>query len=290
MRMHIDEVDIDVPLVRRLVATQFPEWADLPVEPVASAGTDNAMFRLGADLAVRMPRIPGAADNVAVEQKWLPRLAERLPVAVPTPVGAGRPGPGYPWSWSVCRWLPGHNPTSASARLADDLAAFVTALRDLDASDAPRSGRCVPLADRDDPTRAAIAASHDLIDTTAATAVWEEALRLPEWPGPPTLAHTDLSPGNVLVEAGRLTAVIDWSGVGAGDPTVDLVVAWNLLPASARPAFRQALAPDEDTWRRGRGWALSIALIQLPYYQHTNPTLAENSRHVIAEVLADRSV
>jgi aminoglycoside phosphotransferase (APT) family kinase protein len=146
-----------------------------------------------------------------------------------------------------------------------------------------------PLATWDEPTRAAIAASHDLIDTTAVTAVWEEALRLPEWQGPPTLAHTDLSPGNVLVEAGRLAAVIDWSCVGAGDPTVDLVVAWNLLPASARPAFRAALAPDEDTWLRGRGWALSIALIQLPYYQHTNPPLAKNSRHVIAEVLADRS-
>jgi len=287
--MHADEADIDVPLVRRLVATQFPAWADLPVEPVASAGTDNAMFRLGADLAVRLPRIADAANAIAVEQEWLPLLAGRLPVAVPTPVGAGRPADGYPWPWSVCRWLPGENPVAGGPTPAEDLAAVVTALRGIDPADAPRSGRGVPLATRDAPTRAAIEASHGLVDTAAATTVWEETLRLPEWQGPPTWAHTDLSPGNVLVADGRLTAVIDWSCAGVGDPTVDLVVAWNLLPATARPTFRAALAVADDTWLRGRGWALSIALIQLPYYQHTNPALAANSRHVITEVLADAS-
>ncbi len=286
-KMHADEADIDVPLVRRLVAAQFPDWADLPVEPVASAGTDNAMFRLGADLAVRLPRIAGAVRTIAVEQEWLPRLAGRLPVAVPMPVGAGVPADGYPWPWSICRWLPGENPSTGGPGLAKELAAVVTALRGIDPAGAPRSGRGVPLATRDAPTRAAIEASTGLIDVDAVTAVWEDTLRLPEWQGPPTWAHTDLSPGNVLVADGRLTAVIDWSIAGVGDPTVDLIVAWNLLPATARPTFRAALAVDDDTWLRGRGWALSISLIQLPYYQHTNPVLAENSRHVIREVLAD---
>lgn len=287
--MHADEVDIDEALVRRLVAEQFPAWADLPVEPVTSSGTDNAMFRLGDELAVRMPRIGGAARSVTAEQKWVPWLAPHLPVAVPAPVGIGTPTDDFRYPWTVCQWLPGVNPTvhETKPELATDLAAFVRQLRDVDPAGAPAGGRGVPLASRDEPTRAAIAASEGLVDTAAVTAVWDDALRIPPWTGPPTWAHGDLSPGNLLVRDGRLTAVIDWSGAGVGDPTVDLVVAWNLLPAADRPVFRAALGVDDDTWRRGRAWALSIAMIQLPYYQHTNIPLAANSRHVIAEVLAD---
>jgi aminoglycoside phosphotransferase (APT) family kinase protein len=287
--MHADEVDIDEALVRRLVAEQFPAWADLPVEPVTSSGTDNAMFRLGDDLAVRLPRMGGAARNVTAERTWVPRLAPHLPVAVPEPVGVGTPTDEYRYPWTVCRWLPGVNPEvhDTKPELAADLAAFVTALRKVDPADAPASGRGMPLATRDEPTRAAIAASEGLVDTAAVTAVWDDALRVPPWTGPPTWAHADLSPGNLLVRDGRLAAVIDWGGAGVGDPTVDLVIAWNLLPAADRPAFRAALGVDDDTWRRGQGWALSIAMIQLPYYQHTNLPLAANSRHVIAQVLAD---
>jgi aminoglycoside phosphotransferase (APT) family kinase protein len=290
VRMHADEADIDTTLVRRLVAGQFPAWADLPVAPVASSGTDNAMYRLGDDLAVRLPRIPAAAGNVAAEQRWVPLLAPHLPVAVPAPVGSGTPAEDYPHPWSVCHWLPGANPAvddlAEPDRLAEDLAAFVTALRRVDPTGAPKTTRGVPLATRDAPTRAAIAASDGLVDIAAVTEIWDDALRIPAWEGPPTWMHADLSPGNVLVKDGRLAAVIDWGGAGIGDPTVDLIIAWNLLPASARRTFRDALGVDDDTWRRGRGWALSISLIQLPYYQHTNPGLAANSRHVISEVLA----
>ncbi|MFL6124136.1 aminoglycoside phosphotransferase family protein [Actinophytocola sp.] len=285
--MHADEADIDAELVRRLVAAQFPAWAGLPVEPVVSSGTDNAMFRLGDDLAVRLPRIAGAAGNVATEQRWVPRLAPHLPVAVPAPVAVGAPTGEYPYPWSVCHWLPGVNPTTADTGLAHDLAAFVTALRRVDTAGAPRAGRGAPLSTRDEPTRVAIAASRGLVDATAVTEVWVDALRVPPWDGPPAWAHADLSPGNLLVRDGRLTAVIDWGAAGVGDPTVDLIVAWNLLPAPARRAFRDALGTDDDTWRRGRGWALSIAVIQLPYYQHTNPVLAANARHVLDEILAD---
>lgn len=289
--MHAAEADIDTALVRRLVAGQFPAWADLPVEPVPSSGTDNAMYRLGDDLAVRLPRIPAAAGNVALEQEWVPLLAPLLPVAVPAPVGLGTPADGYPHPWSVLRWLPGANPAvgglAEPGQLALDLAAFVTALRRVDPAGAPRSGRGLPLATRDAPTRAAIAASDGLVDIAAVTAIWEDSLRIPPWSGRAAWTHTDLSPGNLLVRDGRLAAVIDWGIAGVGDPTVDLIIAWNLLPASARRTFRDALAVDDDTWRRGRGWALSISIIQLPYYQHTNPALAENSRHVIAEILAE---
>jgi aminoglycoside phosphotransferase (APT) family kinase protein len=289
VRMHADEVDIDLGLVRRLVAGQFPAWAGLPVEPVSSSGTDNAMFRLGDELVVRLPRIAGAAGNVDLERTWVPRLAPHLPVAVPAPVGVGESTDEYPYPWTVCPWLPGTNPAVDDTRpeLAHDLAAFVTALRTVDPTSAPKCGRGMPLATRDAPTRAAIAASDGLVDTAAVTAIWADALRIPPWDGPPAWAHADLSPGNLLVRDGRLVAVIDWGAAGVGDPTVDLIVGWNLLSASARAAFRAALEVDDDTWRRGRAWALSISIIQLPYYQHTNPALADNSRHVLGEILAD---
>jgi aminoglycoside phosphotransferase (APT) family kinase protein len=251
-KMHADEAAIDVALVGRFVATQVPRWADLPIRPVPSAGTDNAMYRLGEDMAVRLPRIEGAVENVRREQRSLPRLAPLLPVAIPVPLGEGKPAEGYPYPWSVCRWLEGENPTTG--RLADpgllarDLSGFVAALRGIDPADGPPAGRGVPLATRDAPTRAAIGELHGIIDTIAVTAAWEEVLQIPEWSGPAAWVHGDLSPGNVLLVDGRLGAVIDFRGVGVGDPTVDLIAAWNLLPAGARNVFRAALRVDDATW------------------------------------------
>jgi aminoglycoside phosphotransferase (APT) family kinase protein len=290
-KVHPDEVDIDASVVRRLLAAQFPQWAGLPVKRFESAGTDNALFRLGEEMAVRLPQLKGPSEYVDLEHRWLPRLAPLLPVAIPAPLAKGSPAEGFPWPWSVYRWHDGENPAidnlAEPGLLAQDLAAFITALRRIDTTDAPPAARGVPLASRDAPTRAAIDDLHGLVDTEAVTAVWEDTLRLPTQSGPHCWVHGDLSPGNVLTTRGRLSAVIDFGGVGVGDPTVDLMVAWNLLPAGAREVFRAALQVDDDTWTRGRGWALSIALIQLPYYRNTNPVLAANARHVIAEVLAD---
>ncbi len=292
-RMHADEVDVDADLVRGLLAAHFPRWADLPIIRVASAGTDNAMFRLGSDLAVRLPRIPGAAANITREQHWLPKLAPHLPIAVPEVVGVGEPAEDYPWPWSVCRWLTGRNPEVDSLvepeDLAIDLAEFICALRAVDPSGGPHLGRSGPLADRGEATVAAIEAARGLVDKAdidTLLGIWAEAVTIPG-ATPAAWAHGDLSPGNVLVDHGRLRAVIDFSSVGIGDPTVDLIVAWNLLPAAARPILRAALDVDDATWARGRGWALSIAAIQLPYYHQTNPVLAANARHVLAEILAE---
>jgi aminoglycoside phosphotransferase (APT) family kinase protein len=290
-KMHADEPDLDAPLVRRLVARRFPRWAGLPVRRLASAGTENAMFRLGTDLVVRLPRRAAAVPDVRREQLWLSRLGPLLPVAVPEPLGVGEPDEGFPWPWSVCRWLEGRNPVAGAVEdpesLAGELGAFVRALRRIPAQDGPAGYRGGPLRDRGEPTRAAVAELGARVDTEAVTALWHEALRAPEHTGPPVWAHGDLTPGNVLVDGGRLSAVIDFGTAGVGDPAVDLIVAWNLLPPDARDIFREAVGADDAEWARGRGWALSIALVALPYYRATNPALADNSRHVIAEVLAE---
>ncbi|WP_196465340.1 aminoglycoside phosphotransferase family protein [Streptomyces spinoverrucosus] len=289
--MHADEVDLDAQLVRRLIAGQFPQWAELPVRRLESSGTENAMFRLGGELVVRLPRHPGAVGDVEHELRWLPELGPRLPLDTPRPVGRGEPGAGFPFPWSVYGWLEGSNPVAGALdepeRLAEDLAEFVVALRRVDADGGPPNHRGVPPATRDEPTREAIAQLEGRVDTDAMTALWEEALRAPEYAGPAVWAHGDLSPGNVLVSEGRLTGVIDFGVAGVGDPAVDLIVAWNLLPAGARETFRQAVGADDAEWARGRAWALSISLIQLPYYWETNPPLAANSRHVIGEILAE---
>jgi aminoglycoside phosphotransferase (APT) family kinase protein len=294
--MHADEVDTDADLVARLVAAQFPHWADLPIRPVPSAGTDNALYRLGGDLVARLPRIHWAVEQVATEQRWLPRLAPHLPLAIPTPVARGQPGQEFPWPWSVYRWLDGESETPRRGadleRMAADLARFIIALQRIDTQAGPVPGahsasRGQPLATRDASTRAAIAAVRDTFDAGALSTAWDAALHAPIWFRPPVWIHGDLKPGNFLYRAGRLSAVIDFGCLSVGDPACDLQVAWNLFDAEARAIFREALAVDDATWARGRGWALSVGLIALPYYRETNPELAAIARRAIAEVLAD---
>lgn len=297
-KLHADEVETDAPLVRRLLAAQFPRWADLPLEPVSSTGTDNANYRLGEDMVVRLPRSRSSVVPLAKERRWLPRLAPLLPLAVPVPLAKGVPVEDYPWEWSVYTWLAGETATverlADPSRAARDLARFVTALQRVDPSDGPLPGehnffRGVPLAARDAATRAAIASLGAQIDAGAVSREWEAALRAPEWRRPPVWIHGDLSSGNLLVEQGRLSAVIDFGGLGVGDPACDLMIAWTLLSEEAREVFRASLSVDEATWARGRGWALSWALIFIPYYLSTNPVGVREARRTIAEVLADQA-
>ena len=295
-KMHDDEVTTDVPLVRRLLAAQFPQWAHLPIEPVHSDGTSNAIYRLGEDLSVRLPLIESTTLQHDKEHRWLPTLAPHLPLAIPIPFGAGQPAEGYPWHWSVYPWLPGEPATpdrlTDPTKPATDLAAFITALRAIDPTGGPPPGkhnfhRGVPLALRDTTVRACIAQLEDLIDTQAATAAWDHALQTPVYDGPPTWIHGDLSATNMLATNGHLTAVIDWGGLAIGDPACELLVAWNLFSAETRPTFRAALEVDDPTWDRARGWALSLALIGLPYYRHTNPGFMRYAHRLLAEALAD---
>ncbi|MEW1748609.1 aminoglycoside phosphotransferase family protein [Streptomyces angustmyceticus] len=294
-QMHPGVHPLDEGLVRRLVAGQFPRWAGQAVRRVPSGGTVNAMYRLGDAMVVRLPLTRGGAADIAREREWLPRLAARLPTAVPEVLGAGEPAEGYPWPWSVYRWLAGTNPEAGAlsepALLAGDLAGFVAAMRSIGLPGAPEAYRGGPVATLDASTRAAIEALRGIpqegVDCDAATAVWEEALRAPGRDGPPVWLHGDLMPGNLLVDGGRLASVIDFGCMGVGDPACDLFPAWNLLPAHARQVFREALGVDDASWARGRGRTLSQALIALPHYRRTNPSMAANARHVIRAVLEE---
>jgi aminoglycoside phosphotransferase (APT) family kinase protein len=294
--MHDDEVHVATSLVSRLIAGQFPDWARLPIKPINSAGTDNAIFRLGDDMAVRLPLRAVAAGQVEKENRWLPGLAPHLPLGVPVPLAMGMPAESYPYHWCVCRWLEGENavvaPIADLGQAATALAQFVSALQKLDPTGGPQPGthnffRGVPLASRDAQTRAAIASLHGILDTDAVTGAWEAAVGAPAWHAPPVWLHGDIHAGNLLVRQGRISAVIDFGGLGIGDPACDLMVGWTLLSAETRRTFRSALAIDDATWLRGRGWALSVALIALPYYLHTNPVLVGISRRAIDQVLAD---
>ena len=256
---------IDAALVRKLVAEQFPRWADLPVRPVAVGGNDNRTFHLGDAMSVRLPSAEGYVPSVEKEQRWLPVLAPHLPVAIPAPIAQGRPGAGYPWPWSVNRWLDGE--TARRDNIADlnafaeELAAFLIALQGVDTGGEPAAGRHsfwrgASLTHYDDETRKAIAALDGRVDASAATADWERALAA-EWRGRPVWFHGDYASGNILVRDGRLAAVIDFGTSGVGDPACDLVIAWTFLDAPARTAFRAALGVDDATWQRGRGWVLA---------------------------------
>lgn len=296
VKMHADEPDIDAALVVRLLEKQFPDWASLPVEPVASAGTDHALYRLGEDRVIRLPRRPESEEQVHKEQEWLPRLAPHLPLEVPVPLARGSSGEGYPWSWSVYPWVAGETATldrlSDPAQAARELARFLLALQQIDAAGGPPPGshnffRGVPLAARDKGVRAALDALQGRLDTEAALAAWEASLRAPAAQGAPVWIHGDVQPGNLLASEGRLRAVIDFGGLGVGDPACELIVAWNLFRGEARREFRDALEVDDATWERGRGWALSVGLIALPYYWETNPDLVRDSQETIAEVLGE---
>lgn len=287
-------VSIDVALVSRLIAGQFPEWADLPLRPVASAGTDNALFRLGEELVVRLPRADWAAAMVAKEQRWLPRFSGRLPLDFPEPMGLGEPASGYPWTWGVYQWLEGRDaladPVTDDAASARSLAGFLVRLRSVDTLGGPAAGeannyRGVALRRLDRRVREALAQVEADIDTAAAAGVWQDALDAAEWDQPGVWVHGDLLPGNLLVRNGTLAGVLDFGTLGVGDPAVDLMAAWTVFGGGARDAFIEAAGMDQEAWRRARGWALYGAAVALPYYRERNPVLAAISRRTLGEVL-----
>lgn len=288
--MHEGEVDIDAELVRRLVAAQFPQLADLPIRAVPSTATVNAIYRLGDHLCARLPRVPQWAPDLDKEWQWLPKLAPRLSLQVPEPVGLGRPGP-FPFSWAIYRWIDGlpyaDELVDDESQAARDLAQFVIELGRVEpVVGSPRGGRR-PLRELDAVTRAAFASAREVLDREAAIAAWERALAAPAWSGTPVWIHTDLLRPNVLVRGGRVVAVLDFGGAGVGDPAADVTAAWSVFGPPGRETYQEALDVDDGTWNRARGFALHQAALIIPYYRETNPGFVALARRTVEEVLAD---
>lgn len=298
--MHDDEVLIPDGLARRLVDGQFPQWAALSLRRLPPVGTDNQLFRLGEDLVVRLPRIPGPAGSPILEMQWLSVIAGLVPLEVPAPVALGEPAHGYPFAWTVVPWLTGTTITGRHLGdtadnvdwelLAVDLAGFLVALRSVDATGGPLKAdgaRGSDLAGMDEWVRTWTERAGSRVDGAAVLAAWQESLDAPVWEGEPVWVHCDVHEGNVLARDGRVTAVIDWGGLGVGDPAIELNAAWGFLPRHAVGTYRDALGLGEAAWLRGRGAALAPAISGMVYYERTAPRLAEAGRRTVERVLAD---
>ena len=291
MRLHDDQFHIDEELVARLLAGQHPMLADLPISRVESTGTVNALFRIGDDLCARLPLLERWAKSLRNEVRWLPWLGERISLRIPEPLFGGEPVAWYPFQWAVFRWIDGA--TYADALVDDEreaartLATFVNELSSIEiARDAPMGGRD-PLRALDVGTREAIRASNGVIDRDGAMAAWDRALLAPAWDGRPSWIHCDLLRPNLLVDGGRLTAVIDFGGVGIGDPATDVIAAWAVFGPAGRAAYRASLDVDDGTWERARGIALHQAALIIPYYAQTNPGFVSLAKRTVEEILAD---
>jgi aminoglycoside phosphotransferase (APT) family kinase protein len=272
--VHEGEAAIDDALVGRLLA-QCPDLRG-PVRRVRSTGTVNAIYRLGDELCVRLPRLEPYAGDLVKELEWLPRLDVSLPI--PEPVFAGEPDDGFPFPWAVYRWLEGtpYDGVFDERAAAETLAAFVQELRGHDVTHAPRAGRA-PLAELDELTRPLVSG--------AALAAWERALQAPVWDGERTWIHADLLRPNVLVRDEAISAVIDFGAMGGGDPAHDLIPAWAVFGPIGRAAYRAALDPDDETWERGRGIALHQAALIIPYYRESNPAFTALAQRTVEQVI-----
>jgi aminoglycoside phosphotransferase (APT) family kinase protein len=293
--MGISRTAIDTDLARRLIDSQFPQWSHLPVAGVEVDGWDNRSFRLGSELTIRLPTGDWYAQQVAKEQRWLPVLAPRLPLPIPTPVARGEPGAGFPYPWSVYRWIDGEIAMDARTDdlpgFASRLAGFLAALRGVDATGGPPPGehnffRGGPLGTYEDEAMEAVAVLGAEIPRDAVMRAWEDAMRT-SWERDPVWLHGDVATGNLLVRDGRLAAVLDFGCSGVGDPACDTVIAWTFLSGASRDRFRAELGVDAGTWSRGRGWALWKALITLVGHLERGSPDAALSRRDIREVLAD---
>ena len=296
------DIVIDTELVAHLVTSQFPDWAGLELRTSAFDGHDNRTFRLGDDLAVRLPSHERYSAQPVLEHEWLPVLAASgLPLAIPESLALGRPDSRFPWPWTIRRWLPGQSlaatPTPLSAKVAEQLGAFLFALHKIPTERAPRPGphnfyRGASPAAYDEITQAAIAELAPAIDHRRARAVWAEATGSPI-ETEPVWVHGDITPSNLLGTPTRLTAVIDFGCLAVGDPACDLTATWTVFDGQARETFLKLAAPTQGALARARGWALWKALVTL----RQGPQAAEGLRlrfgwrwpvpEIIHRVLAD---
>jgi aminoglycoside phosphotransferase (APT) family kinase protein len=295
-RLHADQVDVDEPLVERLLAAQLPHLARLRLRRFPSGGTENAVFRLGDDLAVRAPLTPGAVTGLVKEVRWLPQLAPRLTLPVPRVVATGRATADYPFPWAVVRWLDGDDalarpltdlPDAAAqlARLVAELRAIPVPAEAVPGSEGFERGG--PLSDRAAYVQEWLPRCEGLMDVAAVRRVWDDALAAPAWNGPPVWLHADLHQGNVLVRDGRLAGVLDFGAVCTGDPAYDVTAGYHLLDRGSRATFVSMVDADDATVARARGLVVSSAVAAIPYYLRSNPAMIAIARAGLASVLDD---
>ena len=289
--MHEDEVSIDDATVRALLREQFSEWADEPLRRVPDSGTDNAIYRLGGDMGLQLPRIHWAEAQIEKECRWLPELAKELRVAVPVPLAQGRAGRGYPFPWLIYPWLKGVSLDRAVVEdwgvVAQEVGEFIISLgRCPNEGGPPPLRRGNPMAQYDPGVQWALRQLDDSIDVERAHVVWQTALDVGEWSGDPVWVHGDLLAGNILVSNGHVTGIIDWSGAGVGDPACEAMLAWS-LPSGARGLFRQTIGFDDATWARARGWVVQQTAPYISYYTKSLPLAVEQARRRLEAALLD---
>ena len=294
------KVNITVELVENLIKEQFPQWSHLSVTLVAVNGWDNSTFRLGNEMSVRLPSAQRYAAKVALEQKWLPILASHISVLIPAPLVLGQPSQEYPWQWSVYRWVDGESLNTIEhknldmCQLAQDLAKFLCELQAIDTTGGPVPGahnfyRGDDLSVYEHETIEAISQLKDYIDIEAARSVWKQATNS-TWQNVPVWLHGDMAAGNILIQNGKLAAVIDFGGMAVGDPACDLVLAWTLFTGPSRKIFKSHIRVDKDTWVRARGWALWKALITLAALPDKTDVKAQEQLRIIHEIFKDETV
>lgn len=288
-----ERITVDIEQARRLVTEQCPQWAALPIAAVEDGGWDNYTFHLGDTMLLRLPSAQEYALAVDKEHRWHPVLAPLLPRPIPVPLVRGKPGAGYPFSWSVYEWIDGE-PASFDTvvdpiRFAADVAGFVGALQGIDATNGPQPGkhnwfRGATLHTYDAPMRSALADLRGHVDEELALEIWKRALEA-RWDGVDVWFHGDLAVGNILLDCGDLAAVIDFGTCGVGDPACDLAIAWTLLSAEGRSVFREQLSVDDALWSRGRGWALWKSLTTCANSADASVAAAANARRGLDEIL-----
>lgn len=284
------EVHIDIALVRSLLRAQFPQYASRRIQPIGS-GWDNVMMRLGTDLLVRLPRRAMAAALIEEEQRWLPLLSTRLPIDIPVPIHAGRPDRGYPWPWSIVRWLPGDGADLSPPRAEEglELASFLSHLhRAAPASARVNPARGVPLATRAEHVDRRIERLERTTDaiTPAVRRAWHDALAASPCTDRRWL-HGDLHPLNILVRRGEITGIIDWGDSTEGDVATDLAVFWMLFD---EPTRERALAAyghvDAQTRARAAGWAVLFGVLLLDTGLVDHPRHAAVGMEILRRVAA----